>query len=889
MHTTNLLAVRGFVAVAAFGLVLGLSACGGVDTAEEKRLATLAFVGQIATTAHSAQQSIVQLAGAPQDPLVNQRRFAHGGSAATAVVGAGTTASALSATELLNWLQVVLPSLFTPGAADQVVVAAGISYTLRAYPATGSYLAVANTDGTVYALGAFTNQQILSFGKLADYTCDVRPACAWLTPDADGNVSAGIAKATELSVRAGDVMMFRSLSPQDAIIEVNSRGLTGAQLCSDNNLPAGTAHPVVAQAPLPSSHYAANELSGPYRAYPAGSYALSVGSDACGYVEKTSACLSPNEQLSATQVNAAGKTENLCSISPLLMSVADPTKPANNPPRENPACVRGKVLDTTWSDPAVQGVFLRLDWKDLNTAYGVYNWTALDRELVSAVRHGKTVTVGVRVGGNSIPDWAFDTGDVSLGAIKKVVLKDWGSGGDALPNGNCGFDYAVASPSDLAFRKLFKKMIADMGSHMRDDQRRFSVLAGVKITGMGMATLENRLPSRCNIAVKNTALGDTGTQGHIISMSTTSLANPVFDPKYSLSTDPSVARIKDVSQCVCNAQVLQFAGYRPSTLQAFYAEVEATIHENFGYKQKIFMNISDGFPQIGEGGRFLGDHLKPPILTSTLQAGQTVLTYGALFGSPARSPIDIPGGSDTTAAIVADARAGVFAGGDATAGRSIGLENAALDVAGFSKQPNQGIRCNQQVGITLTGDFAGSAAFPIAAGTRIDATGAGCPNQMATTEGVSYDKVTGFQVVNTLVDSNDMDSALWNMTLNTNALFFEPYETDAWRARKQSALNPGGVFSISPSVKTETATSNYASATAKSGATWNNLLLARAKAFSADPNRNNLYQVNPFASEYSVPIVSASASTRYFFNSRACNAYIANGTPVRINAISVLN
>ncbi len=837
-------------------------------------------------------------AGALKSPLLlgddrlSQARIKTNSPARASLASAAGTGSTtpITAPQLLDWAQLVLPSLFPPGAASQVYTAAGLTYNLRFYASTGNYLAIADGDGSVYGLGPFTNQVVMSFGKLSDYTCDVKPGCAWLTADADGNMSAGFAKATDLALHAGDVLMFQSLTSQDNVIELNSRAVTSAQLCADVDLPAGVAHPVVAQKPIPASHYAGNELSGPYRTYPAGIYPMAGGSDVCGLVEKTVPCAAPNEYTIGSQINAAGKVDYLCTVAPVLMSPADPTTPANNPPIVNPACVRGKVLDSTWADAGVQGVFLRFDWKDLNPTYGAYDWTTLDRELVAAVRNGKSVTVGIRVGGNSIPDWAFATGDIALGAVKKVQLKDWGTASDSLPNSNCGFDYTVASPSDEAFKSLFKKMIAEMGAHMRADQRRFSALAGVKITGMGMATLENRLPNRCNIAVKNSALGDTGTQGHIITMATTSLAAPIFDSKYSNAADPTASRIKDVSQCVCNPQVLQFAGYRPAVLQAFYSEIEATIRDNFGYKQQTFMNISNGFPQIGEVGRFLGDHLKPPISSSTVNgSGQTVFTYGTVFASPARSPGDIPDVNDTTSNVVADARAGVFAGGDLIAARNVGVENAALDVIGFSKNPNQGVRCSQQMGIDLTGAFAGSAAFPIAATTHIDATGPGCPNVIATLEGVAYNKVTGFQVTNALSGAIDFDEALWNATLNTNAVFFEPYESGSWSARKQSALNAGGVLNLNPSVKSESGTLNGSSATAKSAAAWNALLLARAKTFSADPNRNNLYQRDPYPSDYAVTLASAPATTRYFFNARACKAYTASGTPVRINAVTVLN
>ena len=52
--------------------------------------------------------------------------------------------------------------------------------------------------------------------------------------------------------------------------------------------------------------------------------------------------------------------------------------------------------------------------------------------------------------------------------------------------------------------------------------RRFSLLGGVKVTGLGMATLENRLPQRCNIALANPALGEADVMARIYDLS--------FDP-----------------------------------------------------------------------------------------------------------------------------------------------------------------------------------------------------------------------------------------------------------------------------------------------------------------------------------------------------------------------
>lgn len=799
----------------------------------------------------------------------------------------------VSSTALFDWAERLFPTVFPAGPSNAVLDTSGASFTYRHYPSTNNYLGTGNLDGLVYLLGPITGNQLTSLGMLSDWTCDVRADCARLKPDANGNLTTvGLNQLGDVSLRAGQTLQFQNLTPLDNIIEVSSSTLTSEQLCNASTLPSGTAHAAPTQTPLPVSHYAANELSGPYRTYPAGMFPMSIGSSECGYIEKKSACIEPNERLvpGGMVPNPDGTTDYLCNPAPYLLDPANPSRPAHNPPVANPACVKGKTMDAIWADPATQGVFIRLSWKDINPSYGVYDWSGLDREFTSALRHGKTVMLGIEVGGNSIPDWVFNSGDPALGSAQKVVLKDWGTASDSVPNANCGFNWTVASPSDAVFKTLFKKAIADLGLHIRADQRRFSLLTGIKVTGMGQATLENRLPKRCNIAVRNTALGDTGTQGHIIAMSTTDLARPVFDAKYMDVSNPAFGRIKDVSQCVCNPQVLQFSGYTPSTLRNFYAEVEGTIAQNFGYKQQVFMNVSDGFPQVGETERFLGDHLAPAIRSVTWSAlGEPIYTFGATQATPARAPADIPDANDITESLLADARAGVFAGGSSLAAKGISVENAGLDVVGFSFAPNAGVRCTQQRDIETTGSLAGSPAFPIPAGTSVDARTARCPNVLATREGIDHDRPGGFQVVFGLETAAQMDAALWNMTLNTNGVFFEYYESNAWIMVKQAATNPGKVLDPLAPVRAETATRNHDLATAKSAEQWNAVLLARAKLFSDQTAHQNPYQNNPFPTEYSVPIVSAPGSRRHFFNSRACQAYAASGTPVRVNTLTILD
>jgi hypothetical protein len=680
-------------------------------------------------------------------------------------------------------------------------------------------------------------------------------------PDSNGNLALA-SGAFNAEVHAGDLIEFSHLSPNDNIIEVNEAVIDSDRLCSDEALGTG-AHPVVAQSPTPAVLYDNNELSGPYHAYPAGIYVLSPTSSGCQPREGTWDCVWPNERRlipSPLPIPGSLQHEYLCSVEPNLN---DWTGHERQPTQTNPDCVHGEAMESTWADPSVQGVFLRLDWNVLNPHSGVYNFGALRHELMKAVRYGKTVTLGIRVGGNSIPDWVFDpTRPIHA---QRVHLRDWGTGPDELPDGNCGTAYDVASPSDPVFQNAFIEMINELGRVVREDQRFFSVVAGIKVTGLGLQTLESRLPKRCNIPVDFVNATTGATEALLISMDSPNLASATPD------TDYEKIPIAHPELCICNPQVLQLAGYTPTAVRDFYRMVETAIHDNFGFKHEVFMEIQDGFPQIGDGGRFLGDHLVGPYI-SPPPHWMGPLASAAPFPSPAAEGTDIPASEQTTKELIADGRNGLYAGNDplvqSYTALGFGVENAALNWFLASWDPRQ--KCSQQADIATTGQFAGSASFPIPGTATVDNTPKKhCPQFLAAREGINWGSFGGFQVLDSLEGATEIDGALWNMTLNSNGLFFEDYEADQWLARKTSG---GGPLAPAPLVY----------GTAKSLADWNDLLLQRAKVQS---NATFPYLTNPFPKKYTVSVLPAPGTTRYVFNSRACNAWYAARVPVRINRV----
>lgn len=84
-------------------------------------------------------------------------------------------APSIDAARLFGWIERVYPELFPSGPKNQQLTAGDLTYTLRYYPPPANNYAGVASDGIVYGLGAFTGDQIRSFGPLSSFTCQVAP------------------------------------------------------------------------------------------------------------------------------------------------------------------------------------------------------------------------------------------------------------------------------------------------------------------------------------------------------------------------------------------------------------------------------------------------------------------------------------------------------------------------------------------------------------------------------------------------------------------------------------------------------------------------------------------------------------------------------------------
>jgi len=214
------------------------------------------------------------------------------------------------------------------------------------------------------------------------------------------------------------------------------------------------------------------------------------------------------------------------------------------------------TMESTWSDPGVTGVFLRLTWDEVEVAPGVFDWTDLDREVRQAVDHGKLFSLVVSVASGGTPKWLFgpDYPTVGAGGLEKLTLQD------AYDNDEqCGAVTDFANPFDPGFRTAYQSLLQATAAHLQANNAWYRALTYVKIGGLNTVTDELRMAHTCACGCE-----------------------------------------------VCNTEVWATAlrPYSPKALYEFYRDVSADILAAFPDKETAFMLIEDTYPEVKDAGSF---------------------------------------------------------------------------------------------------------------------------------------------------------------------------------------------------------------------------------------------------------------------------------------------
>ncbi|MDQ1589866.1 MAG: hypothetical protein QOG71_493 [Pyrinomonadaceae bacterium] len=681
------------------------------------------------------------------------------------------------------------------------------------------------------------------------------PPAVTVTVNDDGTFT-----PNEIKIKQGDKVKWVNLTRTDSIVQIGPPNVLPPPQLFPLSDPCGIKdnkrdHAFAASDP--------NEFTGPSRKGVSGIFVL--GPTKPGSVQKTAketcACASEQQEAVYDACSGASKTPKPC-VPPEVASLDGNTYKLC----EGEAAPL-QILDSTWANPDVTGVTIRINWRDIQIVkpapvlkppvlaqpaviakppavvkpgvlpgppvvavrpvivkpYIDYYWDNLDREMNRAVESGKLFTLDVRAGQDGTPDWIFTdyAGAVGPGPVTKLKFKDWGSEG-APPNKNsCGYDVCLGSPTDPAYRELYVAMLKKLAAHVAEDSRWFQSLASVKISGANLFSSEARLPKRCYDGDGDEFLDTIGT-------------------------DP----------CVCNPKIWADAGYTPEGLYEYYRVVENTIYDSFYQRKSMgYQLIQSGFPRVVSRTNFLGDSLKDQLKKLLLK--------------PRGVTSDDLDDTEQTEKILEEGRTGRFVdpfglGKDDVAGKLFVPQHS-----GLGRLPNDDIvpdvatgKCSQAVPVD-TGTK--RAAFSIGIGTSADQKTAGCPNPWAVEEGTLHSQITGFQTNNTEGVGSEVDlaSALWNLTLNSNGVFLEIYEERLWEI--QHSLGTGQSAKALDEKRT-----NLGSPYSRNLFDWSEELHEKRRKLIVPANP---HLQDPFPDSYTHTFskVIAAPETYYFINPSKCS------------------
>lgn len=617
-----------------------------------------------------------------------------------------------------------------------------------------------------------------------------------------------------VNIQAGEQIQWVGLSRTDSIVQIGdvSRFPT-SDACgiNDNDLD----HTFAATDP--------NEFTGPTRKGVSGIFAL--GPNELGLVQKrsTETCTCEKQKLDEPcdplEVDSLdGNAYKLCPEEGAILG----------------------TLDTTWTNPDLTGVTIRIKWSDIqidNKGVIEFRWDDLDREMNKAVANGKLFTLDVRAGGGGTPLWIFNDydGPAGRGPVTPLEFKDWASE-ELPPRNNCGFVFKhLGSPMHTNYRDLYVAMINSLAAHVASDSRWFQALAHVKISGANLTSSEARLPKRCYDGNLDGILDTIGRD-----------------------------------DCLCNSKIWATEGdYTPNGLYEYYRVVGNTIYNAFFQRKSMgYQLIQAGFPRVESPTNFQGDSLQD-------QRGNNLLKWPGVTS-------DDLGPFKQTETILQEGREGRFIDPQQVGPLSNPVEGKLFvpQHSGLTRLPEDDdptAFCSQHVAVDPVTQ---RALFPIPFGTNGEEA-PGCPNPWAVEEGTLHSQIMGFQThkpdeLNSGVraalcsmsgaQSPGVESALWNLTINSNGIFIELYEQPLWEIYHSRGTGPDAAV-LDPCRMTRKANPAPFS---KNLLTWSQELHDRRKTL-VDPTNPHLQ--DPFPGSYTHTFSKAivAPETYYYINPQKCS------------------
>ncbi len=595
-----------------------------------------------------------------------------------------------------------------------------------------------------------------------------------------------------------------------------------------------------------------NELTGPLRRGTSGIYALGP-EEAEGFYEGTTAQTCDDIALAAGgTLPTALETWDLDGDGledPVIVGTA---KLCRKFVRRNGKVSNSNspyILQSTWDNPDVTGGVVRINWRDLykETAPGsgiyVHDYTKLDTELENAAQRGKLVFLELLAGAGT-PDWLFsetpsqpigslpivDSSQTELVAhsVLPIETQDFGTSGNYVVDAtHCGYPKTMGSPGDANYQAAMIATINDVTAHIRASATHYQALGSLKVTGLNFLTGEMRLPKRC-LSHTDPVNGPANASCWC---NTRIWATP---QDWASAVKTSVDNYRYAGNGDAPPVQVWAGGYTEANAQAFMTAIEHAIFVGLGRRKTMhYMLIQDGFPKVTDATHYEEEDPLAPVAPN--------LGYLEDFDHQTNLALE-------------NGRNGLFRSGvDPDAPTLFSAMNAALGplpvdpITGLPDPFNLAtVGCKQVLSTTIVdGKLQGVLAAPVANPSlgAFSSASSGCPNKWANVEG-RRGGITGYQTKNDIADSNQLSSALWNETLNTNAVFLEAYELDLWRALQER---------ISGAPYLSTSADGYAEVPErqKTLADWTAELHARRRAIANDPaNALNRHMKDPFPDSY---------------------------------------
>ncbi len=515
-----------------------------------------------------------------------------------------------------------------------------------------------------------------------------------------GTFSTAAGASPWITINSGDTVDFVGLERGDTIVRIApvNTGAAGVNICHAYDPNATNQDAYTYKRAFDGSPAAVNELTGPTRRGLSGLWALGPEGGKISLIETVNAectTLNPPGPITVTVAGvsstytyayeeetfkngalpamdgeeidvATGAIRRLCTATTTrcrggvctLMSNGLQNFDAADPHAIPPGAYLNGLLDSTYANPDVTGVVIRVSWNDIQRDDGnrhiVFDFHNIDREFERAITHGKFVTLDIRAGRYGTPDWIFSDyvdptsahhaswcvpGACTLaapvpagaGAVEPLEFKDYYD-----QSATCGTRFRIGHPGDPAYRDAYQQMVTGLAAHVAADSRRFAALAHVKVSGLNLQTSEAELPHHCDDQYLASGFPVTDT----VRDADYRPVDGNGDGDYTDAGDVAPDRIVDVwkklavgpalstEACWCNPEIWYESpfGYTPDMVYDYYTELEATLVDaTFGKKSLGYQIIQNGFPQADSAaGGFYGDHLYKELLidaTAPLAAG----------------------------------------------------------------------------------------------------------------------------------------------------------------------------------------------------------------------------------------------------------------------------